>query len=40
MLEQLRKAHLMVAVAKGSTLQFNLESTGKLLPVVANCALK
>jgi len=39
-LEHLRKAHLMVAVAKGTTLQFNLDSTGKLLPVIANCVAK
>jgi S1-C subfamily serine protease len=39
-IEQLRKAHLMVAVAKGTTLQFNLVSTGKLLPVIANCVAK
>jgi len=38
--EQLRKAHLMVAVAKGTTLQFTLDSTGKLLPVIANCVAK
>jgi S1-C subfamily serine protease len=30
----------MVAVAKGTTLQFNLDSTGKLLPVIANCVAK
>jgi hypothetical protein len=36
-LEQLRKARLMVAVGKGATLQFNLDSTGKLLPVISNC---
>src|SRR5262249_15130859 len=39
-LEQLRKAHLMVAVAKGATLQFNLESTGKVLPAISNCMAK
>ena len=39
-IEQFRKAHLMVAVAKGTTLQFNLDSTGKLLPVIANCVAK
>jgi S1-C subfamily serine protease len=39
-IEQLRKAHLMVAVAKGATLQFNLESTGKLLPIISNCTAK
>jgi S1-C subfamily serine protease len=39
-LEQLKKAHLMVAVAKGTTLQFTLNSTGQLLPVIANCLTK
>jgi hypothetical protein len=39
-LEQLRKAHLMVAVGKGSTYRFNLDSTEKLLPVIANCVAK
>jgi S1-C subfamily serine protease len=39
-IEQLRKAHLMVAVAKGTTFQFNLDSTGKLLPIIANCVAK
>jgi S1-C subfamily serine protease len=39
-IEQVRKAHLMVAVGKGTTLQFKLDSTGKLLPVVANCVAK
>jgi S1-C subfamily serine protease len=38
--DQMRKAHLMVAVAKGTTLQFDLNSTGKLLPVIANCVAK
>jgi S1-C subfamily serine protease len=35
-----QKASLMVAVAKGSTFQFNLTSTGPLLPVLANCVTK
>jgi S1-C subfamily serine protease len=30
----------MVAVAKGATYQFNLTSTGPLLPVLANCVTK
>jgi S1-C subfamily serine protease len=30
----------MVAVAKGTTLPFNLDSTGKLLPVISNCLAK
>jgi S1-C subfamily serine protease len=38
--EQLRKSHLMAAVIKGASFQFNLDSTGKLLPVIANCAAK
>jgi hypothetical protein len=38
--EQFRKAKLMVAVAKGNTFQFNLNSTGQLLPVIANCVVK
>src|SRR5262249_45823335 len=38
--EQLKRAHLMAAVAKGTTFQFNLDSTGKLLSVVANCVAK
>jgi hypothetical protein len=38
--EQLRKAHLMAAVAKGATYQFNLDSTGKLMPVISNCVAK
>lgn len=32
-----RKSSLMVAVAKGGTFQFNLTTTGPLLPVLANC---
>jgi S1-C subfamily serine protease len=35
-----QKASLMVAVAKGTTFQFNLTSTGPLLPVLANCVTK
>lgn len=36
----MRKAHLMVAVAKGRTFNFNLNSTGALFPVIANCVVK
>ena len=39
-IDQLRKAQLMVAVTKGQTFQFNLNSTGQLLPVIANCITK
>jgi S1-C subfamily serine protease len=39
-MDQFRKSHLMVAVAKGQTFQFNLDATGQLLPVIANCAAK
>ena len=39
-LEQFRKARLMVAVAKGDTFHFNLDSTGKVLPMIANCLTK
>jgi S1-C subfamily serine protease len=39
-IEQLRKSQLMVAVAKGATFQFNLNSTGQLLPIIANCVSK
>lgn len=35
-----RKSSLMVAVAKGATFQFNLTSTGQLLPIIANCVAK
>lgn len=35
-----RKSSLMVAVAKGATFQFNLTSTGQLLPIIANCVTK
>jgi S1-C subfamily serine protease len=38
--DQLRKSKLMVAVGKGSTFQFDLNSTGQLLPVIANCVAK
>jgi S1-C subfamily serine protease len=38
--QQLRKSSMMVAVAKGATFQFNLTSTGPLLPVLANCVAK
>ena len=38
--QQLRKSSLMVATAKGATYQFNLTSTGALLPVLANCVAK
>jgi S1-C subfamily serine protease len=38
--QQLRKSSLMVAMAKGATFQFNLTSTGPLLPVLANCVIK
>jgi S1-C subfamily serine protease len=39
-IEQFRKSHLMVATAKGTTLQFDLASTGQLLPTIANCVAK
>jgi S1-C subfamily serine protease len=39
-MDQFRKSRLMVAVAKGQAFQFNLESTGQLLPVIANCVTK
>src|SRR5579864_8505840 len=39
-IERFRKSHLMAATAKGHTFQFNLASTGQLLPVIANCAAK
>jgi S1-C subfamily serine protease len=35
-----QKASLMVAVSGGSTMQFNLTSTGPLLPVLASCVTK
>jgi S1-C subfamily serine protease len=38
--EQLRKAHLMVAVTEFGTSQFELKSTGQLMPVIANCVAK
>jgi S1-C subfamily serine protease len=37
---EIRKAHLMVAVAKGTPLQFVLASTGQLVPVIANCVAR
>jgi len=37
---QIRKTHLMVAVAKGTTFQFLMDSTGQLLPAIANCVAK
>jgi S1-C subfamily serine protease len=39
-LRDFRKATLMVAVAKGATFQFVLNSTGPLLPVLSNCVTK
>ncbi len=39
-LNEIRKSHLMVAIAKGATLQFRLDSTGQLLPTIANCVDK
>jgi S1-C subfamily serine protease len=39
-IDQLRKAHLMVAVMKGSAFQFLLNSTAQLLPTIANCVAK
>jgi hypothetical protein len=39
-IDQFRKSKLMVAVAKGNAFQFNLNSTGQLLPVIANCVVK
>jgi S1-C subfamily serine protease len=39
-LEQFRKSHLMAAVAQGQTFQFNLTSTGPLLPAISNCVVK
>jgi S1-C subfamily serine protease len=39
-LRDFKKASLMVAVAKGATFQFNLSSTGTLLPVISNCVTK
>jgi S1-C subfamily serine protease len=35
-----RKTTLMAAVARGATYQFNLTSTGPLLPVIASCVTK
>jgi S1-C subfamily serine protease len=39
-IDQFRKSHLMVAVGKGTTFQFNLTSTGQLLPTISNCVAK
>jgi S1-C subfamily serine protease len=39
-INELRKAHLMVATIKYQTLPFNLDSTGPLLPIIANCVAK
>lgn len=39
-LRDFKKATLMVAVAKGGTFQFSLNSTGSLLPVLSNCVTK
>jgi S1-C subfamily serine protease len=39
-IEQFRKSHLMAVTAKGQIFQFNLNSTGQLLPVIANCVAK
>ena len=39
-LRDFRKATLMVAVAKGATFQFALNSTGPLLPAISNCVTK
>jgi len=39
-MEQFRKSHMMAAVAKGQVFQFNLTSTGQLLPTIANCVAK
>lgn len=39
-LRDFKKASLMVAVANGGTFQFNLTSTGSLLPVLSNCVTK
>ena len=36
-LNEMRKSQLMVAVAKGATLQFKLTATGQLLPTIAHC---
>ena len=39
-LRDFKKATLMVAVAKGATFQFALNSTGPLLPAISNCVTK
>ena len=40
LITQFRKSHLMVAVAKGATFQFELKSTGQLLPTIGMCVDK
>ncbi len=40
LIDQFRKARLMVAVGKGATFQFALSSTGQLLPTISNCVAK
>lgn len=40
MLAALRRAHLMAVVAKGNTFEFDLRSTGQLIPVITNCVDK
>jgi S1-C subfamily serine protease len=39
-LNEIRKSHLMVAQAKGSTFQFKLVSTGVVIPTITNCVAK
>jgi S1-C subfamily serine protease len=39
-IDQLRKSQLMAATAYGQTIQFYLNSTGQLLPTIANCVTK
>jgi S1-C subfamily serine protease len=39
-LRDFKKASLMVAVAKGATFQFKLDSTGALLSAISNCVAK
>jgi hypothetical protein len=39
-LRDFKKASLMVAVARGGTFQFNLNTTGTLLAVISNCVAK
>ena len=40
LITQFRKAKSMSAYAQGQLLQFNLDSTGQLLPTLANCVAK